>query len=665
MTLCPLVDGSLDVMLGCTDHSRESEHSRRSDRSRGSDHMDKDCSNSRDVVSTGAAMRNSSTKSHSTGCSDVRRLSCVRGAGVAVCSTQVNWCPLEQLPCLDVSAVDQSVTDSMCSVAPVTDTRTHGLRLYPADDDILAPRAECDILCVDWNGDVGRVRVEAKVHSKVQDATKLDDVDNKKQRGHQQIGNETVDTMTERHNRNRSEEISEQQEEQRLVDTMTERHDRNSSEEILLSEQQEEQRLVDTMTERHDRNSSEEILLSEQQEEQRLVDTMTERHDRNSSEEILLSEQQEEQRLVDTMTERHDRNSSEEILLSEQQEEQRLVDTMTERHDRNSSEEILLSEQQEEQRLVDTMTERHDRNSSEEILLSEQQEEQRLVDTMTERHDRNSSEEILLNEQQEEQRLVDITKTSTVVSDPLDEPMTEPDSPRHLSPVLISLAPPVLQSTRVTSDREPVICIPLSGSETFTQMPRQKRHESGSRWDVGVLYEPKHQRKHRRARKLYTEAVLLPTEDPPIPADWADDNSLSRKDKSCLIDRNEATSCSQPDNCMIISSSSEHCTPASPVDDIARSSGNTISSTNNDSVESSELDGAAVQRLEVRLTRVFCKCHNTSEWLGSIMFNYCCLCSSIVVYVLVLLLLFMFKYCCLCSSIIIVVYVLVLLLFMF
>ena len=198
---------------------------------------------------------------------------------------------------------------------------------------------------------------------------------------------------------------------------------------------------------------------------------------------------------------------------------------------------------------------------------------------------------VVFSEQQEEGRLKDMAKPCTVTSNATYEPVSEPESPCHDSPVLVPPVAPAAQSTC-----EPAICIPLSGSQTFTHMPRQ-RH---TKWDVGVLYESNPQPKQRKLRKLYTQAVL--DDDASIPATRTNGNSRKRKCRLTNLSFDEITHNSQPDDCTLISSSTEHCTPVMDVHDAANHSGNTISSAgHNDSVESSQLNSAAVQRLEVNV----------------------------------------------------------------
>ena len=208
------------------------------------------------------------------------------------------------------------------------------------------------------------------------------------------------------------------------------------------------------------------------------------------------------------------------------------------------------------------------------------------VDKRRKRNLRCSRAYVGFTEQQEERRLRSMAKPCTVTCNATYE-VSEPESPCHDSPVLVPLAPPATQSTS-----EPAICIPLSGSQTFTHMPRQKQNK----WDVRVLYESNPQPKQRKVRKLYTQTVL--DDYASLPATRTNDNSKKRKSR--LTNLNEETHNNQPDDCTLISSSSEQCTPVLDVDDAANPSGNTISSSgHNDSVESSQLDSAAVQRLEV------------------------------------------------------------------
>ena len=211
------------------------------------------------------------------------------------------------------------------------------------------------------------------------------------------------------------------------------------------------------------------------------------------------------------------------------------------------------------------------------------------VDKRRKRNQRCSHAYVGFTEQQEERRLRSMAKPCTVTSNATYE-VSEPESPCHDSPVLVPLAPPATQSTC-----EPAICIPLSGSQTFTHMPRQKQNK----WDVRVLYESNPQPKQRKVRKLYTQTVL--DDYASLPATRTTDNSKKRKSR--LTNLNEETHNSQPDDCTLISSSSEQCTPVLDVDDAL----NPISSSgHNDSGESSQLDSAAVQRLEVIVVVVVC-----------------------------------------------------------
>ena len=384
VSLCPLVDASLDTMLGCTDHSRRSDHSERSSHSR----------RSYDLVNPASATRSDSANTKVSG---VKGWTCGHTADRLMTSTQVDYCPLETLPCLDVSAVDQTVTDSVSVTTPGSMRPARTRSSHRAACDTVTTRSN-----ITQNAHTGTVTVNSNVHGAIR---------------------------------------------------------------------------------------------------------------------------------------------------------------------------------------LNGFGKKHCRHSSDET-----------VDVMTHRHD-TSSDAMLLSDQQEEQRLVELTKTGTKMS---EASSAVPSRSRGHGPVLVSRG---RSKHKKTLHREPGICMPLSGSETFTQQSRRSRQASDPRWDVDALCAPKRQRKLRRVRKLYTEDILLPAEDTQVTVVETNDTSLSRKvlkEKTMTADND-----SQPDSCIIISSSPEHCTPVSPVDDAVRSSDHIISSTDHsDSVASTQQDASAVQRLEVRLLSV-------------------------------------------------------------
>ena len=197
VSLCPLVDASLDTMLGCTDHSKRSDHSERSGYSRKSD---QDRCRSHDlVVNPASATRSVSAKPKVSG---VKGWTCGHTADRPMTSTQVDYCPLEGLPCLDVSAIDQTVTDSVSVITPDSMQTTHSSQR-------VGVKTRSNIT---QNTHTGTVTVNSNIHRAIRS-----------------------NGVGRKHRRRNSDET---------IDAMTQRHD-TSSDVMLLSDQQEEHRLVE------------------------------------------------------------------------------------------------------------------------------------------------------------------------------------------------------------------------------------------------------------------------------------------------------------------------------------------------------------------------------------------------------------------------------------